>query len=167
MRTIALLGERHPNLRLAVVGSDADADDTRMHAAALGVTSLVRVLGSRADAREICAAADSGWVAAEGDDAAFACLDFMSARVPIIGERSPSVSHFVPDGIAGVLLPPADPSEIAAIVARFLVDKDARSSMGNAGYTRVTRDFTEQAMIDGFAAAAGSAAATPVAQEAE
>jgi glycosyltransferase involved in cell wall biosynthesis len=157
LRTLALLAERHPELRLVVVGRDADPDDTRMHAAALGVTSLVRFLGDRDDMPAILAAADVGWVAAEGDDGAFGCLDFMAARVPVIAERSVLLASYVPDGIAGVLLPPADPSDTASAVARFLADADTRTAMGNAGFTRAKRDFGEKAMIDGFIAAAAAA----------
>lgn len=157
MRTLALLAERHPDLRLVIVGRDADADDTRMHAAALGVGSLVRFLGDRADTPAILAAADVGWVAAEGDDGAFGCLDFMAARVPVIAERSSLLSSYVPDGIAGVLLPPADPSDTASTVARFLADADTRQAMGNAGFTRAKRDFGESAMIGGFISAAAAA----------
>lgn len=156
LRTLALLAERHPELRLALVGRDADADDTKMHAAALGVTSLVRFLGERDDAPRVLAAADVGWVASEGDDGAFACLDFMAARVPVIAERSPLISHFVPDGIAGVLLPPADPSDTASAVARFLADDEKRRAMGNAGHTRAKRDFGEAATVEGFIAAAAA-----------
>ena len=157
MRTIALLGERHPDLRLALVGSLGDDDDAHMHAAALGVRPLVHFLGERDDQSSLLAAADVGWVAAEGDDGAFACLDFMAARVPIIAERSSLISHFVPDGIAGVLLPPAEPSDTAAAVASFLANESQRTAMGRAGHTRARRDFTEDAMIEGFAAAAGAA----------
>ena len=156
MRTLALLAERHPELRMAFVGRTGDADDTRMHAAALGVTSLVKFLGERTDMPAILAAADVGWVTAGGDDGAFACLDFMAARVPVIAERSTLVSHYVPDGIAGVLLPPADPSDTASAVARFLADDETRKAMGNAGFTRAQRDFREDAMIEGFADAARS-----------
>jgi glycosyltransferase involved in cell wall biosynthesis len=158
MRTLALLAERHPALRLLLVGRAADADDTRMHAAALGVTSLVRFLRERDNTPQVLAAADVGWVAADGDDGAFACLDFMAARVPVLAERSPLVSNYVPDGIAGVLLPPADPSDTASAVARFLADSDTRKAMGNAGFTRAQRDFGERAMIEGFIAAAAAAA---------
>jgi glycosyltransferase involved in cell wall biosynthesis len=157
LRTLALLAERHPELRLALVGPGGDDEDTHMHAAALGVTSLVRFLGDRTDMPRLLAAADVGWVAAEGDDGAFACLDFMAARVPIIAERSPLLSHYVPDGIAGVLLPPADPSDTAAAVASFLADEGQRLAMGKAGRTRAARDFGESAMIEGFAAAASAA----------
>ena len=162
LRTVALLAERHPELRLALVGSGCDDDDTHMHASALGITPLVRFLGERDDLPDVVAAADVGWVAAEGDDGAFACLDFMAARVPIIAERSRLLSRYVPDMIAGVLLPPADPSDTAAAVANFLADDVRREAMGNAGRTRAARDFSEAAMIDGFAAAAsGSMERTP------
>lgn len=156
LRTVALLGERHPRLRMIVVGRAADADDVRMHAAALGVTPLVRMLGERVDAPFILAAADVGWVAATGDDGGFACLDFMAARVPVVAERSALVSHYVPDGIAGTLLPTGDPSDTASAVARFMADDATRRAMGNAGFTRVQRDFRQDAMIDGFVAAIGS-----------
>ena len=150
MRALALLADRHPQLRLALVGQSADKDDARMHAAALGVTSLVQFSGARGDAPAILAAADIGWVAAAGDDGAFACLDFMLAGVPVIAERSPLLSHYVPDGIAGVLLPPSDPNEIASAVSRVLANDARRTAMGNAGRTRVMRDFRESAMLDGF-----------------
>ena len=157
LRTLALLAERHPELRLALVGTGADQEDVHMHAAALGVSSLVHFLGERDDLPIVLAAADVGWVAADGDDAGFACLDFMAARVPIVSERSSLVSHYVPDGIAGVLLPPADPSDTAAAVATFLAHGEQREAMGRAGRTRAQRDFSEEAMIEGFAAAASVA----------
>jgi len=157
MRTLALLAERHPTLRLVLVGRAEDADDTRMHAAALGVTSLVRFLRENDNTPQVLAAADVGWIAADGDDGAFACLDFMAARVPVIAERTPLVSSYVPDGIAGVLLPPSEPSETASAVARFLADANTRKAMGGAGFTRAQRDFGEGAMIKGFVDAATAA----------
>jgi glycosyltransferase involved in cell wall biosynthesis len=157
LRTLALLAARHPDLRLALVGPGADQEDVHMHAAALGVSTLVHFLGERDDLPHVLAAADVGWVAADGDDGGFACLDFMAARVPVISERTPLVAHFVPDGIAGVLLPPADPSDTAAAVATFLAHDQQREAMGRAGRTRAQRDFGEQAMIEGFAAAAAAA----------
>ena len=42
-------------------------------------------------------------------------------------------------------------------VASFLAHNDQRDAMGRAGRTRAQRDFAEQAMIDGFAAAADAA----------
>jgi hypothetical protein len=157
LRTVALLAPRHPDLRLALVGSGCDDDDTHMHASALGVTPLIRFLGERDDMAAVVGAAEVGWVAAAGDNGVFGCLDFMAAGVPVIAERSTLLGHYVPDGIAGVLLPPAHPNDTAATVANFLADNNQRVAMGKAGRTRVARDFTEAAMIEGFVAAASAA----------
>jgi glycosyltransferase involved in cell wall biosynthesis len=156
MRAIALLAERHSALRLVLVGYTTDTDDLRMHSAALGITPLVRFIGPQIDAPAVLGAADIGWIASGGDDAAFASLDFMAAGVPVIAERTPVVTQLVPDGIAGVLLPEADPADTASVLARMLRDEGARRAMGSAGRARVRRDFTESAMIDGFASAAAA-----------
>lgn len=157
LRVASLLADRHPELRLALVGSGCDDDDTHMHAAALGVTPLVSFLGERDDMPAVVAAADVGWVAADGDDGAFACLDFMAARVAVVAERTALLASYVPDGIAGVLLPRAGANDTAAAVAAFLANAELRAAMGKAGRTRAARDFTEVAMIEGFAAAAEAA----------
>ena len=162
LRTLALLADRHPDLRLVLVGRFEDLDDTRMHAAALGVVPLVKFLDERDDMSSILAAADVGWVGAAGDDAAFACLDFMSARVPVIAHESPLTAHLAPSGVVGTLLPEGETNEIASAVARFLSDGTQRVAMGVAGRARVVRDFGEAAMIDGFLAAAGVRHQVPV-----
>ena len=75
-----------------------------MHAAALGVTPIVTFLRDSGDERRIMRAASVGWVVSGGDNGAYACLDFMALRVPVIAERSPLTQHYVADGITGILL---------------------------------------------------------------
>ncbi|HVE80437.1 MAG TPA: glycosyltransferase [Gemmatimonadaceae bacterium] len=159
LRTMALLAPRHPELRLAIVGPGSDAEDVRMHAAALGITRVVSHLGDRTDYLAVLRAADVGWVTAIGDDAAWAYLDLMALRIPVLAERDALAQHYVADGIAGLLLPPDDPAATAATVAQFLARDEHRVAMGNAGRARVAREFTEEAMVDGFAHAAKAAMA--------
>jgi glycosyltransferase involved in cell wall biosynthesis len=156
-RTVALLAPRHPNLHVVVLGADSLDDDLRMHAAALGVGPIVSFLGEREDEHRIMRAADVGWVVAGGDAAAFGCLDFMSLRTAVIAERWPLTQHYLADGITGLLLAPGDPSRMASAIAAFLAGTERRTAMGNAGRTRVQRDFTELAMIDGFERAVDAA----------
>jgi glycosyltransferase involved in cell wall biosynthesis len=150
MRTVALLRPRHPDLHLAVLGPGSLDEDLRMHAAALGVSSCVTFLGQRADDLAVLRAADVGWVVAGSDDGAFAFLDLMAMRIPVVAERDMMPKHYVADGITGVLLSPGAPSHTAAAVAAFLVHADRRTAMGNAARTRVQRDFPESEMVDGF-----------------
>ncbi|HXU52942.1 MAG TPA: glycosyltransferase [Casimicrobiaceae bacterium] len=156
-RTLALLAPRHAHMHVVVFGPGSLDEDLRMHAAALGVGSSVTFIGEPEDEHEILRAADVGWVAAGGDAAAMACLDCMALRVPVIAERSPLTQHYVADGITGLLLAPSDPSRTASDVAECLAIADRRVAMGNAGRTRVQRDFPETAMIDGFERAVNAA----------
>ena len=157
LRTLALLAPRHPELHLAIVGA-ARLDELRMHGAALGMNALVTYLGPRDDELSIIRAASVGWIASDGDAAALAALDFMAFRIPALAERNPLTEHYVADGIAGVLLAPADPTTTAATVAAFLAKDEQRVQMGNAGRARLLREFSYEAMLQGFEQALASAA---------
>jgi glycosyltransferase involved in cell wall biosynthesis len=158
LRAVALLAPNHPDLRLALVGPGSDDEDLRMHAAALGLTKIVAFAGEREDYLAVLRAANLGWVVSSGDAAAFACLDFMAMKVPVLAERGPLAGTYVADGITGLLLPSNDAPATAAALARLLAHNDQRTAMGTAGRSRVAREFTEAAMLDGFERAASVAA---------
>lgn len=157
LRTISLLTERHPTLHLLLVGPASDHEDLRMHAAALGIIHRVRFLGDRDDSHRVLAAADIGWVVAEGDAEAYGTLDLMAFATPVVAERGPVVASYVADGITGILLPPADPPASAAAIATLLADGEGRVTMGRAGRTRVLRDFDVAPMGDALLAAVSAA----------
>jgi glycosyltransferase involved in cell wall biosynthesis len=154
LRVIGLLAPRHPELRLALVGAGSNDEDLRMHAAALRITGAVSFLGERDDYLSVLSVADLGWVVADGDTAVFALLDLLASRVPVLAERGTAAEQYVPDGIAGILLPRGEAPDIAAAVALLLGHDDRRAAMGGAGRARVSRDHSEQKMIDAFEAAA-------------
>ena len=157
LRTVALLAQRHPDIRLALLGHGSDHPDLRMHAAALGITNIVSVLGERDDRLAVLRAADLGWVITGGDDAAFGYLDLMASRVPVVAARDALAQHYVADGIAGLLLPPDDAAGSAAIITALLGREEQRVAIGGAGRLRVAREFPLETMIDGFERAAQAA----------
>jgi glycosyltransferase involved in cell wall biosynthesis len=157
LRAIAQLRTRHPELHLVVVGG-ARQEELRMEGAALGINTKVTYLGAREDELSILRVADVGWVAADADAAAFAALDFMSFGTPVIAEKTPLTEHYIPDGIAGILLPRsdsmADMTTIAAMLSVFIAKRDQRLAMGKAARARLEREFPYDAMIRGFEGAA-------------
>jgi glycosyltransferase involved in cell wall biosynthesis len=161
LRTLAVLSSRHPELHLVIVG-EAQQEELRLKGAALGVNARVTYLGARDDELSILRAADVGWIAADGDAAAFAALDFMSFGTPVIAERSPLTEHYVADGIAGVLLPrpesAADMARVVAAVTAFLGKRDQRVAMGRAARARLEREFDFEEMIRGYEGAVSPAA---------
>lgn len=149
LRVVGRLAQRFPALHLTIIGAGPQ-DELRMHGAALGINSRVTFAGARESELAVIRSADVGWIAADADAAAFAALDFMAARTPVIAPRSPLSEHYVADGIAGVLLPAADISTVAGTVAAFLTQDTQRLAMGNAGRSRLEREFGFTAMIDGY-----------------
>jgi hypothetical protein len=157
LRTLALLAPRHRPLHVVVFGPGADDDELRLHTAALGVSSLVTFIGDDRDPAPVMRAATAGWVVSSGDAAALSCLEFMAMRIPVIIDRTPLAQQYVADGITGMLLSTEEPSHTASAVAALLTSDDRRTEMGNAGRTRVQRDFSESVMIDGFERAVNTA----------
>ena len=154
LRVIALLAPRHPELRLALVGAGSDDEDLRMHAAALRVTGAVSFLGERDDYLSVLSVADLGWVVADGDNAVFALLDLLASRVPVLAERGTVAEHYVPDGIAGILLPRGEAPRHRGGGRAVARPRRSPRAMGGAGRARVWRDYSEQKMVDAFEAAA-------------
>ena len=156
-RTLAQLGPRHRSLHAVVFGAGSTDEGLRLHASALGVGKYVSFLGELEDERIVMRAADAGWVVSGADTGAYACLDFMALKIPVIAERTPLMQHYLGDDGSGVLLAATDTSYTASSVAAFLANGDTLDAMGNAARLRVQREFSDTAMADGFDRAVNAA----------
>jgi len=148
LRTVALLAPRHPELHLALVGPGSDAEELRMHAAALGINRVVSHLGERDDHLSVLRAAHIGWVVADHDTGSYAALDLMALRKPVLVDRGAVARRYIADGITGMHLPPGDAPATAAALAAVLAREPEREAMGQAGRARAAREFSEQATVD-------------------
>ncbi len=156
MRATALLAQRHPNLRLRVLGSVAYEQDLKLLAAALGMGRRVDWLGY-ADGPAAYLGSIAGWVIADGDDAATATLDVMAHGVAVMAERTTVAARYVSDGIHGVTMAKLDPALMAAELAPLIAEPEVRIAMGTAARLRVEREFPLREMLAGFEQAARSA----------
>ncbi len=69
----------------------------------------------------------------------------MSCELPVVSTTGGALPEVVgQDGEAGVLIPPAHPEALAAAVRKLLDDAALRQRMGQAGRTRIEREFTWQ-----------------------
>jgi glycosyltransferase involved in cell wall biosynthesis len=153
LRAVSVLANRHIDLHVVVIGEDAGAEDLRLHASAVRMMSRF-TFAPDVDTRTALRACDLVWIAADEDSGALAMLDAMALRLPIVAERTALTSHYIADGLTGVLLPNDGVEVMASLVASVIVHGDRRVAMGNAGRARVQREFPESAMIDGFERAA-------------
>ncbi len=150
IRTLARLAPRHDYLRLVIVGPGNDDEDLRMQAAALDVLELVSLLGDRDDSVSLMQNADLGWVVAEGDSGALGALDLMALGVPVLTQSNGVAARYIADGINGAVLPADDPAMTAARVVNLLSGEEELRAMGQAGRSRVERDYPETELVEGF-----------------
>jgi glycosyltransferase involved in cell wall biosynthesis len=158
IRTVSMLAPRHPYLRLIIFGAGSDSEDLRMQAAALDVMDLVSFLGERDDHLTLMRDAELGWVVAEADTAAYGILDLMALGVPVIAAEESVADVYVANMISGALVPAEDAATTAATVVTLLASEEQRQAMGAAARARVSREFPEQATVDGFENAVTTAA---------
>jgi len=157
-RALRHVAPRHPGVRAVVIGPGANDEELRMHASALGVSRLVRLMAPVDDPLPVLAAADVGWVVAGGDAGVLDALAFMTRGIPVIAERSPVTQQCVVDTVTGLLLAPAEPAYHASAVAGLLASAELRAAMGRAGKQRAQREFPWDNMVDALEKAATSAA---------
>jgi colanic acid/amylovoran biosynthesis glycosyltransferase len=69
-------------------------------------------------------------------------LEAMASALPVIGSEIAGITEAVENGETGFLVPPADPTAIAAAVRRLLADPAARSHMGRAARLAATERFS-------------------------
>lgn len=159
LRTIALLAERHPDLRLTLLGPGDPREALRIQSAALGVVGRVdtpRVDATAESDRSTIAGADLGWVLGTGDDQLFATLDCFAVGVPVVAERNPLSARLVRDDETGVLTAALEPPDMAAVLASLFTD-DARRERLARGARAAAAAWPMDAMAAGFVRAAASA----------
>jgi glycosyltransferase involved in cell wall biosynthesis len=159
LRTMALLAERHPDLRLSLLGPGDRREALKLQCAALGIVGRVDM--PRQDAtgesdRATIASADFGWVLSVGDDAMFAMLDCFAAGVPVVAERNPLSGRLVRDGETGVLTAALDAANMAAELAALLAGNATRERLAHGARDAAT-GWPMSAMADGFVRATTAA----------
>ena len=88
----------------------------------------------------------------EIDKSSYSVLEAMAAGVPVVTTNVGAMPEMVPDGVAGILVPPGDGRALATAIGSLLADEEKRRRMGAAGRLRVVERFdarrTTTALLD-------------------
>lgn len=144
LRAFALLRERYPRLRLAVVGGAAGDPEVQLHAASLGVAEHVEWISDAVAREPAMRHGTIGCVVGHGDEEILGCLDLMASGIPFIALRKPETERYVAHGIHAVLLPALEPPRVAAELSVLLASPSRRAAMGMAARARVERDYSDR-----------------------
>ena len=154
---LALVKPKHPNVRLAIVGSDypADSGTTRMlkeHASELGIGENVIFTGQRSDIAALMAACDVFSLPSFEEPFGLVFAEAMAMKRPVVALTNGGTPEVVEHGKCGLLSPPGDIDALAANLLTLLDDPALRAQFGEYGRSRVEQHFTPQRMASDFAA---------------
>jgi glycosyltransferase involved in cell wall biosynthesis len=146
----ASLRDRHPELRVAVIGpeepdkADALTEADRRVAADAGV----RFLGARDDVPRLYAAMDVFVLASHREGFPLSPMEASAMGVPAVVTDIRGCRQVVDDGVTGLLVPPRDPIALAAAIARLASDPAMRRRLGAAARRKALDSFGHQRCVD-------------------
>jgi glycosyltransferase involved in cell wall biosynthesis len=79
-------------------------------------------------------------------------LEAMAARKPVIATCHGGSPEIVQDGVTGYIVNPFDTARFAGRLVDVLTDDGLRTRLGNAGYERYLRQFTQERFAERMSA---------------
>jgi len=146
---VSRLVDRHPGLRVYLVGDGPRREELVTHVARLGLSEVVRFLGLRKDAPRLSAAFDVVVLTSAPfvETLPFALLEAIAQGVPAVATRVGSLPEIVDDGGAGLLVPPGDVGAFTDALDQVLTNPELRQRLGAQGQEWICREFSVERVV--------------------
>jgi glycosyltransferase involved in cell wall biosynthesis len=129
--------------RLLVVGRDEGLRSNLEGVARNeGIADNIQFLGQRPDALRFLAAADFGVLTSHEEGFSNVIIESMAAGLAMVVTSVGGNPDAVIEERTGLLIPPRDPAAIGQAVLRLARDPNLRKALGDAGRSRVEREFS-------------------------
>lgn len=139
----------YPNLQIRFFGQGPVADELKHQIAKAGLSAHIQLAGFREDLAEILPCLDLVVHPALMEGLGVSLLQAASAGVPIVASRVGGIPEAVREGENGLLVPPGDVAALHNAIGALLADPQRRKVLGQAGRTRMAREFSIDAMVEG------------------
>jgi glycosyltransferase involved in cell wall biosynthesis len=115
----------------------------------LGLGDRLRLLGFRGDLSTVLGAADAVAVpSTRPEPLGLVALEAGAAGLPVVASDHGGLPEVVRDGETGLLVPPGDPTALAAALRRLADDPGLARRMGKTAASDVPVRFSRQRMLD-------------------
>jgi glycosyltransferase involved in cell wall biosynthesis len=150
LRALAYVQPLLPDAQTVVVGDGPEHENLRRLSRRLGLGDRVILAGSLSDEEVRNAYRDASLFCLPSVQEGFGIvfLEAMAAGLPVVASRSAAVPEVVPDGKAGILVPPGDVRALAKALIDLLTDPERRREMSETGRRHVEQfDWQEVAGV--------------------
>jgi len=140
-----------PSARFVVVGSGSQ-EELLIARRTAALAGRLEFLGHTQSIEPLLAVLDVLVLPSLSEALGLVLLEAGALGVPVVATSVGGVPEAVADGVTGILVPPASPTQLADAVVRLLRDPAVARAMGAAGRERVEREFTVERMVAGHLA---------------
>lgn len=152
VEAFATVARDHPDATLVLVGEDGGMRPAVEAAAARrGLGPRLRILGLVRDDTVLADAyRDARLTVLPSEYEAFGLvlLESLAQGTPVVASRVGGIPEFVPDGRAGLLVPPNDAGELARSIGRLWADETLARRLGAFGRDQVVPLYTWDRLVD-------------------
>lgn len=141
---------RYPDVEFLIVGDGPCREQLTAQARDCGVLPRVRFMGHRDDVPAILAVSDLFVLPSESEASPNAIIEAMAAGLPVVASRVGGIPELVTDGVTGHLVPPAEPSALAAALLDLLDQPDRTMAFGKAARARIEQQYSFERMVAQF-----------------
>ncbi len=145
---LAKVAAHRPDVVTILAGEGPLEDRLRAQCAALGLTERVRFLGYRRDVPELFEAADMVVLPSLYEGLPLVAIEALAAGRPMVATEVDGTPEVVIHEQTGLLVPPANPTALAAAIERLLGDPELASRLAADGRKFVRENFALQRQIE-------------------
>jgi len=145
---VARLRDRHPDLRVLILGEGGDRTALESRVREQGLDDIVRFLGHRLDLPRVLGAADISVLTSLWEGLPRVLVQSAAAGKPILTFDVEGAWEVVRDGQNGFIVPTRDVGAFAERLGQMLQDRSRCDAMGRSGRARVTQEWTVETMVD-------------------
>jgi len=155
LEAIALARQSGLVLSCTIAGDGPERENLEKLADNLGVTPLVKFIGSysNSEIHKLLANADIMVLPCKTDESGdrdgipVALMEAMASGICVVSGDSPTIRELVKDRINGLLIPPGDESALAKILSELESNPSLRKSLAQAGRIRIEEEFSSSANL--------------------
>lgn len=140
------IAQKHPNARLQMAGT-GDEQSAQQLIHECGLDGRLELRGSVRDVPAFLAELDIAVLTSHSEGLSNALLEYMGAARPIVATAVGAAEELIDDGVHGLLVPPGDPTAVAAAIVRLLRDPEFAAALGEAARKRVRHRYSTAAMV--------------------
>ena len=146
------LAHERADVFLLFVGPDEESLEREIRERCARGASRVRFVSWTDQPERYMAASDVFCLPSLREGFGAVIIEAAAAGVPAIGSRVYGVIDAIEPGITGLLVPPANPSELASAMRELANDSAMRSALGAAARERAFRTFSNSTLTSEFVA---------------